>query len=250
MKFHVVIPARYGSERLPAKPLLKIVGRPLVQHVYERGTASGAASVTIATDDERIAVVCRDFGADTVMTAATHFSGTDRIAEVAAVRGWDDDAIVVNLQGDEPLMPAALIAQTAAALAADPGAGIATMAAPIHTREEFLNPNAVKVVCDGASHALYFSRAPIPARRSDNVAADGVYGLRHIGLYAYRAGTLQKLAALAPCKLESLERLEQLRALWHGIAIRVECVDRAPPAGVDTAADAERIERLIEAGEA
>lgn len=250
MKFHIVIPARYGSERLPAKPLLKIAGRPLIQHVYERGAASGAVSVTVATDDERIASACRDFGAEAILTVATHFSGTDRIAEVAAVRDWGDDTIVVNLQGDEPLMPAALIAQAAAALAADPDAGIATLAAPIHIREEFLNPNAVKVVCDAAGRALYFSRAPIPARRSDNVAADRIYGLRHIGLYAYRVGTLQKLAALAPCPLELSERLEQLRALWHGIAIRVECVDRAPPAGIDTVADVERIERLIEAGEA
>ncbi|HET7569478.1 MAG TPA: 3-deoxy-manno-octulosonate cytidylyltransferase [Gammaproteobacteria bacterium] len=268
MQFHVVIPARYDSERLPAKPLAMIAGKPLVQHTYERAIASGAIDVTVATDDERIAEACRAFGADAMLTSATHASGTDRIAEVAAKCGWRPDEIVVNLQGDEPLMSPPLIAAAAQKLAAVESAGIATLATPITDRREFENPNAVKVVCDAEGHALYFSRAPIPFERSagsdsplpagegpgvrvrevehakmkSNPAAGA---LRHIGLYAYRVETLKTLTQTPPCRLELAERLEQLRALWLGIHIAVETVDPAPPAGVDTAADLARVEAAM-----
>ncbi|HET8552456.1 MAG TPA: 3-deoxy-manno-octulosonate cytidylyltransferase [Gammaproteobacteria bacterium] len=243
--FHVVIPARYGSERLPAKPLAMIAGKPLIQHTFERAIASGAIDVTVATDDERIVEACRAFGADAMLTAATHASGTDRIAEVAAKRDWQPDAIIVNLQGDEPLMSPPLIAAVAQKLAAADRAGIATLATPITDPGEFKNPNAVKVVCDAEAHALYFSRAPIPANRAADGKPHGTLGLRHIGLYAYRVETLQTLTQMLPCPLELAERLEQLRALWLGIDIVVGTVDPAPPAGVDTAADLARVEAAM-----
>ncbi|HET6724437.1 MAG TPA: 3-deoxy-manno-octulosonate cytidylyltransferase [Gammaproteobacteria bacterium] len=245
--FHVVIPARYGSERLPAKPLATVAGKPMVQHTWERAGASGAASITIATDDERIAAACRTFGADVLLTAETHRSGTDRVAEVAKQRGWPADAIVVNLQGDEPLMPPALIARAARTLVEAEGAGIATLATPIAGSAEFNNPNAVKVVCDRNGRALYFSRAPIPASRDagDDDEPRRPLGLRHIGLYAYRVATLEMLTHEPPCPLELVERLEQLRALWLGMDIAVATVDPAPPAGVDTTDDLERVERLL-----
>lgn len=247
MQFHVVIPARFGSERLPAKPLAKLAGKPLIQHVYERAAESGAASVAVATDDERILEACRAFDADALLTAATHQSGTDRVAEVADVRGWSEEEIVVNLQGDEPAMPPVLIAQAAQALADAGSAGIATLATPITARPEFEDPNAVKVVCDRQGRALYFSRSPIPFERGPAVSSgqDRPQGLRHIGLYAYRVATLRTLTQAPPCALELAERLEQLRALWLGIEIAVAIVDPAPPAGVDTPADLARVERLL-----
>ncbi len=247
MEFHVVIPARYGSERLPGKPLLSVAGRPLVQHVYERAVESGAASVTIATDDRRIVDMCGAIGAEAAMTDRGHPSGTDRVAEVAASLDWPAETIVVNLQGDEPLMPPKMIDRTAQTLVADPRAGIATLATPIVDRAEFENPNAVKVVCDKRGRALYFSRAPIPFERGPtgkSVQARPL-GLRHIGLYAYRAGTLAKLGQAGACALEATERLEQLRALWLGIGIAVETIQSAPPAGVDTAADLKRVEQCL-----
>jgi 3-deoxy-manno-octulosonate cytidylyltransferase (CMP-KDO synthetase) len=244
LKFHVVIPARFAAERLPGKPLVKIAGRALVERVYERAAGSGAADVAVATDDDRIAAACRDFGASVVMTPAELASGTDRVAAVAVAHGWHEDEIVVNVQGDEPLMPPALIDAAAALLEEDTEAGIGTLAAPLE-EAEFTDPAAVKVVCDRRGRALYFSRAPIPASRS---GAWPTPRLRHIGLYAYRVATLARLAALPPCPLEMTERLEQLRALWNGIAIAVAVVDAAPPGGVDTPADVERVERLIAAG--
>ncbi|HET7308061.1 MAG TPA: 3-deoxy-manno-octulosonate cytidylyltransferase [Gammaproteobacteria bacterium] len=244
-QFHVVIPARYGSERLPAKPLAMIAGKPLVQHTFERAIASGAIDVTVATDDRRIADACRVFGADAMLTASTHASGTDRVAEVAATRCWRPDDIVINLQGDEPLMPPALIAEVAQKLATAGAVGIATLATPITDTTEFENPNAVKVVCDAEAHALYFSRAPIPVNRAADVEPGEALGLRHIGLYAYRVETLQTLTRTPPCPLELAERLEQLRALWLGIDIVVGTVDPAPPAGVDTAADLARVEAAM-----
>lgn len=242
--FHVVIPARYGSERLPAKPLAMIAGKPMVRHTWERAMASGAGTVTIATDDERIAAACRAFDAAVLLTAPTHRSGTDRVAEVAKRRGWDPDAIVINLQGDEPLMPPELIARAAQTLVEAEAAGIATLATSITEPAEFNNPNAVKVVCDRRSRALYFSRAPIPARRESGDESERL-GLRHIGLYAYRVATLEILTRESPCPLELAERLEQLRALWLGVEIAVATVDPAPPAGVDTKDDLERMERLL-----
>jgi 3-deoxy-manno-octulosonate cytidylyltransferase (CMP-KDO synthetase) len=246
MAFHVVIPARYGSVRLPGKPLLAVAGKPLVQHVYERAVESRAESITIATDDRRILEACRGFGAQTVMTAETPQSGTDRIAEVAAKMNWPAEAIVVNLQGDEPLMPPKLVTQAARTLASDDAAGIATLATPISSRAEFENANAVKVVLDWQGRALYFSRAPIPCTR-DGAGASNTrpFGLRHVGLYAYRIPTVGQLARTPPCALERAERLEQLRALWLGIGIAVETVGAAPPAGVDTVDDLKRVEEFL-----
>lgn len=233
--FRVVIPARYESTRFPGKPLALIDGRPMIARVYERARQSSASEVIVATDDERIAAAAREAGADVCMTAASHASGTDRIAEVARLRGFDADDIVVNLQGDEPRMPVGIIAQVAAALAAHPTAAIATAASPVQSREEYLDPNVVKVVTDREGRALYFSRAPIPWDRdggTDAAAADACpHARRHIGLYAYRVGALLSLAELAPTALEQLEKLEQLRALGHGMEIRV--VDAAEPPGFD-----------------
>lgn len=250
-RFHVVIPARYGSTRLPGKPLLDIAGKPMIRHVYERATESGAVEVVIATDDARIADAAAGFGARVCMTAATHNSGTDRIAEAARTAGWPDDAIVVNLQGDEPLMPPALLAQVAGALEAQPDADTATLAAPLDAVEQLFDPNVVKVVCDRQGMALYFSRATIPWKRdlfrTDTVPApawaDGV--MRHLGIYAYRAGFLARYAGLPVSPLETAESLEQLRILWNGGRIVVAVAVKAPPAGVDTRADLERVSRVL-----
>lgn len=249
--FRVAIPARYASTRLPGKPLLALAGRPMIEHVWRLACASGAREVVIATDDERIRAAAAGFGAEVVMTRADHASGTDRLAEVAEQRGWPDDAIVVNVQGDEPLLPPALIRQTAAALAADPQAGIATLAAPLAAHELF-DPNAVKVVCAADGRALYFSRATIPwdrdrFARGARAPDPALPYRRHIGLYAYRAGVLRAYPQLAPSPLERAEALEQLRALWHGIVIRVLDTDPAPPAGVDTAEDLARAEAVLAA---
>jgi len=248
--FRVVIPARYASVRLPGKALLPIAGKPMVQWVYERARASGAREVLIATDDARIADAARGFGAEVVLTDAAHASGTDRIAEVARLRRWPAGEIVVNLQGDEPLMPAALIGQVAAVLQADSRADIATLAAPIRAVTELLDVNAVKVVADGRGRALYFSRAPIPWNRAGAPAglasqtdADGA--LRHIGIYAYRVAALLKLAGLAPSALEMREKLEQLRALENGLTVRVAVAVEPPGPDVNTPADLERVLRLM-----
>jgi 3-deoxy-manno-octulosonate cytidylyltransferase (CMP-KDO synthetase) len=243
--FRVVIPARYASTRLPGKVLLPIAGRPMLQWVHERAAATGAAQVIVATDDARIAAAARGFGAEVEMTSATHESGSDRIAEVARRRGWSADELVVNLQGDEPLMPPGLVRQVAALLARHPGAEMATLATPIGELAAFLDPNVVKVVCDAAGRALYFSRAPIPWPRDG--AATGLASQsrhdgarRHVGLYAYRVRALLRLAALPPAALEQTERLEQLRALQAGFDIRVEDCSEPPGPDVNTAADLER----------
>jgi len=250
MRFRVVIPARYGAQRLPGKPLLEVAGRPLVEHVWRRASEAGAGSVVVATDDERIAARARAFGADVEMTATALASGTDRCAAVAAARGWDEDELLVNLQGDEPLMPAALVQQVAELLVADPAAGVATLCTPLDSLAELRDPNLVKVVfaLDGA--ALYFSRAPIPWDRDGAAAGDGRptafrSGYRHLGLYAYRVGALQRLSATPPCELEQLERLEQLRALWSGIRIRVDVARARPGPGVDVPEDLERVAALL-----
>jgi 3-deoxy-manno-octulosonate cytidylyltransferase (CMP-KDO synthetase) len=250
MTFRVVIPARYPSTRLPGKPLRLLAGKPMVQHVYERACASGAAEVIVATDDDRVLQACRAFGAPVLLTDPNHPSGTDRLAEVAALCGWHDDQIVVNVQGDEPLLPPANVAQAAQLLMADPGAAIATLATPIRSLHEFMDPNAVKVVAAANGRALYFSRAPIPWQRDS--AADGLgsqtsFGtaLRHVGLYAYRVVALRQLAAWAPSPLELAERLEQLRAMENGLAIAVAVAAEAPGPGVDTEADALAVERLL-----
>lgn len=251
-RFKVAIPARYASTRLPGKPLQKIAGLPMIQHVHARAVASGAEEVVIATDDERIVAAALSFGAQVRMTSKDHQSGTDRLAELARIMGWSGDAIVVNLQGDEPLMPPALIRQVAVDLAAHSTAGIATLCSRIESAAELFDPNIVKVVRDAHGFALYFSRAPIPWDRDGfarNIAElpAGSEHFRHIGLYAYRVHFLQQYQDLPSCTLERAEMLEQLRALWNGIRIHVtEAID-APGVGVDTEADLLRAEKALQA---
>lgn len=248
--FKVVIPARHASSRLPGKPLREIAGRTMIEHVWRSASHSGAEQVVIATDDERIASVAAGFGADACMTRADHASGTDRLAEVVEALSWPDMTIVVNVQGDEPLMPAALVRQVAADLAGHDSARIATAATPIHTAAEYFDPNVVKVVTDRAGYALYFSRAPIPWDR--DLLADGrqalpdqLAPLRHIGLYAYRAGFLRDYARMEPALLENTERLEQLRALWSGERIHVLEIPGHPGPGVDSERDIALVEEIL-----
>jgi 3-deoxy-manno-octulosonate cytidylyltransferase (CMP-KDO synthetase) len=233
--YRVVIPARYASTRLPGKPLLLLAGRPMIQWVYERACRSAAREIIVATDDERIALAARSFGATVCMTAADHASGTDRIAEVAMRRGWAERDVVVNVQGDEPLLPEALVDQVAALLESSADAHIATLAMPLGSGAEWRDPNVVKVVADCAQRALYFSRAPIPFARDATAPGSAAQALaaarRHIGIYAYRVGALAALAALPPGTLERLEQLEQLRALEHGMRICV--ADALVPPGPD-----------------
>ena len=248
--FKVVIPARYASARLPGKPLLVIAGKPMLQWVYERAVASQAEEVLVATDDERIAKRAREFGAQVVLTAATHASGTDRVAEVARLKAWGERQIVVNVQGDEPLLPPELIAQAAQLLARHGQADIGTLATPVESLAAFLDPNVVKVVTDEQQRALYFSRAPIPWPRDGAVAglASQTHWLgarRHVGLYAYRVGALQRMAALAPAALELAEKLEQLRAMAAGFDIRVADAVVPPGPDVNTNADLERVSSLL-----
>ena len=248
--FRVVIPARHASSRLPGKVLRLICGKPMLQWVYERACSSGAREVLVAADDERIVSAARAFGADAVMTAASHASGTDRIAELARTRAWAHDEIVVNVQGDEPLIPPALIGQTAALLQAEPLADIGTLATAVTSLQELTDPHAVKVVTGESGRALYFSRAPIPWNRdgaSDGWASQRDFGgaQRHIGIYAYRTGALLRLAQLTPSPLERREKLEQLRALEHGLRIVVATASEAPGPDVNTAADLERVIALM-----
>jgi 3-deoxy-manno-octulosonate cytidylyltransferase (CMP-KDO synthetase) len=248
--FHVVIPARYAASRLPGKPLALVGGRPLIQWVWERANASAAASVVIATDDERIRRVAADFGADCAMTAATHASGTDRIAEVVRARAWAPEDIVVNVQGDEPHIDPRLIAALAESLQLRPQIDIATAVAPVLSLAEFLDPNCVKALRAEDGRALYFSRAPVPWPRDALEAGqparfDGAW--RHIGIYAYRVRSLLQFAAWPPGHLEITEKLEQLRALERGMSIHLVTLAAAPPAGVDTPADLERV-RAFQAG--
>lgn len=248
--FVVVIPARYASTRLPAKPLADIGGKPLIQWVYEQARKSDAQRVVIATDDERIAAVAQGFGAEVVMTRATHESGTDRIHEVATQLGFSGDTVVVNVQGDEPLIPPAVINQVAANLVRS-GAPMATLCEPVHHYDEISNPSIVKVVMDQSGMALYFSRAAIPFDRDqftagrENAYFNGWY--RHLGIYAYRKSLLDQFVAWGPCLLEQTEKLEQLRALWHGAHIHVAPAVENLPAGVDTPADLERVRAIVAA---
>ena len=248
--FTVVIPARFASTRLPGKPLQDIAGKPMIQHVWEQACKSSAQQVVVATDDQRIVAACEAFGAHVLLTRVDHNSGTDRLAEVANQLGLAADAIVVNVQGDEPLIPPAIIDQVAANLAAHAEAGMATLAEPIDDVAALFNPNVVKVSSDINGLALTFSRAPLPWAR-DALAKDksvlpaGVPFRRHIGIYAYRAGFLHDFVAWGPCQLEDTECLEQLRALWHGVRIHVADALQSPPAGVDTAEDLERVRRLL-----
>jgi 3-deoxy-manno-octulosonate cytidylyltransferase (CMP-KDO synthetase) len=248
--FHVVIPARHASTRLPGKPLALIAGRPMIRWVWERAIASGATEVLIATDHDGVASACRAFGAEVCMTDRAHASGTDRIAEVAVLRDWGDDVIVVNVQGDEPLLPPVLIRQVAELLWLHPEAEIGTLGTPIHDVDEYLDPNVVKLVMRADGAALYFSRAPVPWLRDGAETGLGspqrhAGAMRHIGLYSYRVGALQRLAGAPPCRLEEIEQLEQLRALWLGMRIQADAAAEIPPAGVDTPADLERVNRLL-----
>lgn len=241
--FRVVIPARYASSRFPGKPLVELAGRPMLHWVHDNARRSGASEVLVATDDVRIAEAARGFGAAVVMTAATHASGTDRIAEAATRAGWESGDIVVNLQGDEPLLPPRLLRQVAELLARHERADLATLAVPVTSVEEYLDPNAVKVVADAEGRALYFSRAPIPWHRDGAVpgAPPSFAGARrHVGLYAYRVGALRRLAALPVAALEEAEKLEQLRALANGFEIRIADALERPGQDINTPADLQR----------
>ena len=253
MSYTVIIPARYASSRLPGKPLMDIAGMPMIQHVWLRASQSGAERVVIATEDERVARRCEAFGAQVCMTSAEHESGTDRLQEVVAKLGLADDDIVVNVQGDEPLLPAPAIEQVAQNLAANTQAGIATLKEPINDAATVFNPNAVKVVSDRQGLALYFSRAPIPYCRDQwsdgqGVLPEGVEYWRHIGIYAYRVGFLHQFVSWPTGELESCERLEQLRAMENGVRIHVaqSCVDI--PGGVDTEEDLNAVRAILESG--
>lgn len=252
MSFRVVIPARFASTRLPGKPLADIAGRPMIAHVWDRACASRATEVIIASDDERVLAAAAAFGADTERTSPDHPSGTDRIAEVAERRGWPDDCVVVNVQGDEPLLPEAVVDQVAANLMANPDAGMSTLAEPIRDRSRVFDPNVVKVVTRADGFALYFSRAPIPWDRAtfiDAGSAAEVIGpwRRHLGIYAYRVGLLRRFVTWSPAALEEIEMLEQLRVLHAGIGIHVADACAPVPGGVDTPNDLERVRRLLAA---
>jgi 3-deoxy-manno-octulosonate cytidylyltransferase (CMP-KDO synthetase) len=255
MNFTVVIPARYGAVRLPGKPLREIAGRPMIEHVYRRATESGAAEVIIATDDERIKGVAEGFGARVCMTDPKIPSGTDRIADVVRQLAYPDDRIVVNLQGDEPQMPATLIDQVAQDISRYEEASISTLCVRTRDMGELFDPGIVKVVMDAEGYALYFSRAPIPwvrdgfATEPRTLPADAAH-YRHIGLYAYRARFLREYARWNPCPLERMESLEQLRALWHARRIHVAVARERPPVGVDTERDLQRVARAMECGDA
>jgi 3-deoxy-manno-octulosonate cytidylyltransferase (CMP-KDO synthetase) len=246
--FHVIIPARFAASRLPGKPLLIIGDRPLVQWVWQCARASGAASVIIATDDVRIFESARGFGAECLMTSPRHSSGTDRIAEVARAKGFAADDIVVNLQGDEPMMPAAMIDEVADALNTRPQIDIATAVAPIKSLAEFLDTSCVKALRARDGQALYFSRAAVPWPR-DSVTAGRPTSFagawRHFGIYAYRVRSLLQFASWPPTPLEEAERLEQLRALEYGMRIHLVTFAETPPAGVDTPEDLARVRASV-----
>lgn len=251
--FGVIIPARYASTRLPGKPLRDIAGRPMIAWVIDRARESGAAFVLVATDDERIAHAVERHGARAVLTSPAHPSGTDRLAEAAALEKLPPDTIVLNVQGDEPLLPPAAIRVVAQALAERPEAALATLAAPLHDVADLYSPHVVKVVLDQAGYARAFSRAPLPWVRDafpplperPPTLPPGVSFLRHVGLYGYRVKTLTRLAASPVVPWERAESLEQLRALWLGLPIHVTVVDEAPPHGVDTEEDLERVRPLF-----
>lgn len=246
MSFKVVIPARFASTRLPGKALVDIAGLPMVVRVAQRAALSRADEILIATDHESIREAASRHGFFAIMTRPDHASGTDRLAEVVEQLGWNDETVVVNVQGDEPLIEPALIDQVAAELEGDAGAAVATACHAIAGAAEFFNPNVVKLVCDARGNAQFFSRAPIPwPRDAFSVTRDslpvGFPARRHIGIYAYRAAFLRRYQDLAPSPLEAFEALEQLRVLWHGFRIRVSEVESAPPGGVDTPEDLDRV---------
>jgi 3-deoxy-manno-octulosonate cytidylyltransferase (CMP-KDO synthetase) len=250
LSFHVIIPARYASTRLPAKPLLDIGGKPMLQHVVERAQLSGAASITVATDDARIEEAVKAFDGNVCITGEHHQSGTERLAEAAQKLGLGSEDIVVNLQGDEPLMPPRLLSQVAHILEGDHGADMSTLCTRIHTAAELFDPHVVKVVMDHLGNALYFSRAVIPWDRdafavtTEELPEQAVH-YRHLGIYAYRVGFLESYVKKEACGLERMESLEQLRVLWHGGRIHVGEAEEVPGHGVDTLEDLERVRALL-----
>ncbi|MCA1978352.1 MAG: 3-deoxy-manno-octulosonate cytidylyltransferase [Thiobacillus sp.] len=251
MHFRVVIPARYASSRLPGKPLADIGGKPMVLRVLERALEAGAEAAVVATDDARVQAVVEAAGHPALLTSPDHQSGTERLVEVVETLGWSDEALVVNVQGDEPLIDPALIREAARQLVLHDDAVMATLAHPIHDHADFVNPNVVKVVADEAGYAVYFSRAPIPWPRDAFAAQQPMPrelgALRHIGLYAYRAGFLRIYATLAASPLERHEMLEQLRVLWHGYRISLGVTAVSPAPGVDTPDDLARVRALLAA---
>lgn len=252
--FGVIIPARFASTRLPGKPLLDLAGKPMVVRVMELAARAGASFTLVATDDRRIEAAVREAGGEAVMTSSHHRNGTERLAEVTRIKGLEPETIIVNLQGDEPLLPPVLVGRVAQLLTQLPRTELSTLATPVKMRSELFDPNVVKVVCDSAGKALYFSRAPIPWQRDElsheagpsQPEAPAGMALRHIGLYAYRVSTLHALSEAAPAPLELAEGLEQLRALCLGMSIRVGVVDGLPAGSIDTADDAERVARYFE----
>ncbi len=250
MHFTVIIPARYASTRLPRKPLLDIAGKPMIQHVWEKARQAGASRVIVATDHAEIAQVVTAFGGEICLTSDKHNSGTERLAEVIEKTGIDDKEIIVNIQGDEPLIPPIIVAQVAENLDRHQ-VNMATLGVKLETREELFNPNVVKAIADKNGMALYFSRATIPFGRDRFPQCDDTFirqhnYLRHIGIYAYRAGFIKQYVAWEPTQLEQLESLEQLRALWHGEKIHIELAKAAPQVGVDTAEDLERVRQILQ----
>ncbi|MFQ5469399.1 MAG: 3-deoxy-manno-octulosonate cytidylyltransferase [Gammaproteobacteria bacterium] len=250
MTFSVVIPARYASTRLPGKPLVEIAGKPMIQHVYERACESGADDVIIATDDERVFNVSTGFSAHVCMTSENHPSGTDRLAEVVEKMSYKDDQVIVNLQGDEPMMPGALVRQVADNLEKNGDASVATLCERITTAAELFDPHVVKVIRDQHDLAIYFSRAVIPWDRdafsiTTEALPENSEHYRHIGLYAYRAGFIKAYVDWTPCHLEGMEALEQLRVLWYGHKIHVAVAKQHPGHGVDNESDLNRVTALM-----
>lgn len=248
MSFVVIIPARYASMRLPGKPLVDINGKPMVVHVLERARESGAERIIVATDNEEVREAVQAVGGEVCMTRADHQSGTERLAEVVEKCGFSDETVIVNVQGDEPMIPPAIIRQVADNLAARRDVGMATLAVPIESAEEAFNPNAVKVVMDAQGYALYFSRATIPWDRDRFAASRETIGdsfLRHIGIYGYRAGFIRRYVSWQTSPLEQIEMLEQLRVLWYGERIHVDVASVVPGTGVDTPEDLERVRQAM-----
>ncbi|MDV5355962.1 3-deoxy-manno-octulosonate cytidylyltransferase [Enterobacter asburiae] len=248
MSFVVIIPARYASTRLPGKPLVDINGKPMVVHVLERARESGAERIIVATDNEEVMAAVQAVGGEVCMTRADHQSGTERLAEVVEKCGFSDETVIVNVQGDEPMIPPAIIRQVADNLAARRDVGMATLAVPIESAEEAFNPNAVKVVMDAQGYALYFSRATIPWDRDRFAASRETIGdsfLRHIGIYGYRAGFIRRYVSWETSPLEQIEMLEQLRVLWYGEKIHVDVASVVPGTGVDTPDDLERVRQAM-----
>ncbi len=249
VKFKIVIPARFASTRLPGKPLLDIAGKPMVVRVAEQAAKSGASEIWVATDHQGVADAVKAYGFNVMMTSSEHASGTDRLAEVAQHLNWQDDEIVVNVQGDEPLIPPDLIQEVAQHLHDHSQASISTASHAVHDWPTLFNPNVVKVVTDRMGYALYFSRAPIPFARDSfggGPFPEDLPAFRHIGIYAYRASFLKVYNQLQPAGIEEFEALEQLRALWHGYKISVASTEYTPGAGVDTQEDLKRVRQIFE----